>query len=195
MNASIVQWVQHWGYPAVFLGVMLESTGVPVPGETFVIIASVLAAKHALAPLDVCLAAVAGAVIGDNLGYVVGRLGGRTLVLRLSAFWRVPATELERAERWFERYGAATVFFGRFVAILRMFSGPLAGLSRMPWLKFLLFNALGGLAWAGMVVGLSLVLGRVLVAYLHRADTLLLILALLGIIGFFVGMAWRRHRS
>ena len=191
---GLLPMVQHWGYLAVFIGVMLESTGVPVPGETFIVLASFLAAQHALNPWEVYAAAVLGAILGDNLGYAVGRFGGRKLVRRLSAIGHVPSERIDSAERWFRHYGPAAVFFGRFIALLRMLSGPMAGLSRMPWLEFLSFNALGGLVWAGLVVWLSLLIGQTVLTYFHEADEALLALVLLPIVWLSLRFIWRRIR-
>jgi membrane protein DedA with SNARE-associated domain len=128
----------------------LESMGVPVPGEITLVAASLMAASHFTNPWAVAIAASAGAIVGDSIGYVVGRRGGRALLERLGH--RFPRhfgpAHLARAERAFERWGVWAVFFGRFVALLRILAGPLAGALRVPYRRFLVANASGGIVWA-----------------------------------------------
>jgi membrane protein DedA with SNARE-associated domain len=149
------------GYPAVILFIMIESSGIPFPGETMLLLASFFAAtSHQLAiPIVIACAAV-GAIIGDNLGYLAGRTGGRALVLRYGKYIFLKPHHLDYAEKFFEKHGDKTVFFGRFVAILRAWSAFLAGINHMPWRKFLIYNAAGGIVWAIVYGTLGYIAGR-----------------------------------
>jgi membrane protein DedA with SNARE-associated domain len=143
------------GLPILFAVVMIESFGIPVPGETALIAFAVLAAEGHYSIASVIAIAAAGAIIGDNLGYLlIGRLGGRALFRRWRWLNQYSNRVLPRAEALMERHGAKTVFFGRFVSILRYTVAWVAGLSRMNWGRFLFWNAAGGIAWA-TTVGLT----------------------------------------
>ncbi|MGW1340416.1 DedA family protein [Kribbella sp. NPDC002412] len=136
-------------YLVVGLVIGVESMGVPLPGETTLIAAALLASQGHLRLELVIGAAAAGAIIGDSIGYYIGRKAGRGLFDRLGRrFHHFSADRIVRAERYFQRYGVWTVFFGRFVALLRIFAGPMAGTLRMPYPQFLAANAGGGIAWA-----------------------------------------------
>src|SRR5438874_5034634 len=133
---------------------MLESFGVPLPGETALIFFGVLASKGDYSIASVIAIAATAAIVGDNLGYwVIGRVGGRALFKRTPWLKRWSDSVIPRAERVMRRHGAKTVFFGRFIAILRFTAAWVAGLGRMPWWRFLFWNAAGGIIWA-TVVGL-----------------------------------------
>jgi membrane protein DedA with SNARE-associated domain len=137
-----------YGLVLLFLLVGLESMGIPLPGETALITASVLASQGHYSIWWVIVIAAAGAIVGDNLGYWIGRKGGRALLRKIpylrDSFPRV----LPQAERFFRRHGAKAVFFGRFISILRITAAWLAGISHMPWWRFLFWNAAGGIIWA-----------------------------------------------
>lgn len=142
---------QH-GLPLLFVVVMLESFGIPLPGETALIAFGVLAAEGHYSIAWVVVLAAAAAIVGDNLGYwLIGRLGGRALFERWGWLRRYAERVLPRAERIMGRHGGKTVFFGRFIAVLRFTAAWVAGLGRMPWWKFLFWNASGGIAWAATV--------------------------------------------
>jgi membrane protein DedA with SNARE-associated domain len=149
-----------WGYLAVFAFVAIESSGIPFPGETMLITAGAYAGAGHLQIQWVIAAAAAGAITGDNLGYLVGRTGGREIALRYGKYVRLDERKIEAAERYFARHGDKTVFFGRFIALLRAWAAFLAGLNRMPWPKFFLFNAAGGITWATLYGLLAFELGR-----------------------------------
>jgi membrane protein DedA with SNARE-associated domain len=137
------------GLPLLFAVVLLESFGIPLPGETALIAFGVLASQGHYSIVWVIVLAAAGAIIGDNLGYwLLGRLGGRALFRRWGWLRRYSDRVLPRAERLMERHGAKTVFFGRFVAVLRVSAAAVAGLAHMNWWKFLFWNAAGGIVWA-----------------------------------------------
>ena len=137
-----------YGLVLLFVLVALESTGVPLPGETALIAASVLASQGHYSIVAVIVVATAGAIVGDNAGYWIGRKGGRALLRRIPYLRDYFARILPPAERFFERHGAKAVFFGRFVSILRVTAAWLAGISHMPWWRFLFWNAAGGVVWA-----------------------------------------------
>ncbi len=145
--------IQVAGYPLLFLLVMAESSGVPVPGETGLITASILASQGKLEIALVIVLAAAGAIVGDNMGYLIGRKGGRWLLQRPGAFHSHRMRVLESGEPFFERHGPKAVFFGRFLLGLRVWASWLAGATRMHWRSFVLWNALGGITWA-IAIGL-----------------------------------------
>jgi membrane protein DedA with SNARE-associated domain len=159
MLASIID-VSHVGYLLLFLLVMVESSGVPIPGETALIAASVLASQGRLKIELVIACAALGAIIGDNIGYWIGHKGARRLLLRPGPFQRERLRVLDVGEPFFERHGPKAVFFGRFVLGLRVWASWLAGANRMPWRSFLFWNACGGIAWATGVGLLAYFLGH-----------------------------------
>jgi membrane protein DedA with SNARE-associated domain len=178
------------GYAGVALLVGIESAGVPVPGETSLIAAAVLASQaHLSLPLVIALAA-GGAIIGDNVGYVVGRRGGRWLLTRPGRWHRSRMHLLERGEAFFARHGAKAVFLGRWIPWLRVTAAWLAGASRMPWPRFLFWNALGGIAWATSIGIAAYVLGQAAAAVLGATGLALLVLIVVG--GFGLLLARRR---
>ena len=148
------------GYPLVFAVVMSECSGVPVPGETSLIAGAALASQGKLRIELVIPLAAAGAILGDNIGYAIGRKGGRWALERPGAFARQRREVLEIGEPFFERHGPKAVFFGRFVLGLRVWASWLAGATRMPWRSFLLWNALGGIAWATIIGLIAYFVGR-----------------------------------
>jgi membrane protein DedA with SNARE-associated domain len=149
----VTNFITHHGLPLLFLVVMLESFGIPLPGETALIAFGVLASQGNYDIKAVIAVAAVAAIVGDNLGYwIIGRWLGRR-VFEHRWFKRYADRFLPRAERLMQRHGGKAVFFGRFVAILRFTAAWLAGLGRMTWWRFLFWNAAGGIAWA---VGVSL---------------------------------------
>jgi membrane protein DedA with SNARE-associated domain len=151
----MTHFVTEHGLPLLFAAVLIESFGVPVPGETALIAYGVLAGEGHYSIASVILVAAAGAIIGDNLGYwLIGRKGGRALFRRWRWLNRYSDRVLPRAESIMGRHGGAAVFFGRFVAVLRYTVAWVAGLSHMPWRRFLFWNAAGGIVWA-TAVGLT----------------------------------------
>ncbi len=148
----------RYGYAVVFAGVFLENTGLPVPGETALLAGAALAHFGRLSLFGVIVTAVAGATLGDNLGFFIGRRFGRRLIERHG--WRLGlnGARLSQFDTFFERHGARTVFIARFVTGLRVFGAVLAGGSGLAWPKFLFYNASGALVWstAVAVAGYSL---------------------------------------
>jgi membrane protein DedA with SNARE-associated domain len=150
----VTHFFTHHGLPLLFLVIMLESFGIPLPGETALIAFGILAAEGNYSIAWVIVLAAAGAIVGDNLGYwLIGRLGGRALFRRWRLLEKWAERILPRAERLMERHGAKMVFFGRFITVLRYTAAWIAGLGRMPWWRFLFWNAVGGICWA-VAVGL-----------------------------------------
>ncbi len=151
---------QQYALVLLFLLIGIESAGVPLPGETALVATAVLASQGKLNIVAVIAVASAAAILGDNGGYWVGRIGGRKLLLRWRLVNRHARKVLPRAERIFARHGGKTVFFGRFVAILRITAAWMAGVSHMSWRRFLVYNAAGGILWATLVGLLAYYLGR-----------------------------------
>lgn len=150
------------GYPAVSLFIMIESAGIPFPGETMLLLASFYAAvDHTLQIPIVIACAALGAIIGDNIGYLIGRTGGYALVQRFGHYVFLKPEHLQKAQNFFAKHGNKTVFFGRFFAILRAWAAFLAGVNRMPWPTFLFYNAAGGILWSIIFGLLGFYSGRI----------------------------------
>jgi membrane-associated protein len=150
------------GYLVLFGGVMLENAGVPLPGETALLACAYMSSAAGGAHFSlwfVIPAAFAGAVVGDNLGYWAGRTFARKRLERGKRFLFLTPERLQKAEQYFAKYGALTVFFGRFVALLRIAAGPAAGASGMPWGRFVLANAAGAAVWASVIGALGYAAG------------------------------------
>ncbi|HEY4895385.1 MAG TPA: DedA family protein [Solirubrobacteraceae bacterium] len=184
--------VQVFGYPLLFLIVMSESGGLPVPGETGLITAAALASQGKLQIELVIGLAAAGAIVGDNIGYLIGRKGGRWLLERPGLFHRQRVQVLSTGTPFFERHGPKAVFFGRFVLGLRVWASWLAGATHMHWRSFVLWNALGGITWAVAIGLIAYFLG-------HSAGNAIEAFGLLGLaaVAIAVGTGFyvhRRHR-
>lgn len=182
-TADLTHLLATYGYWAVAVFVAIESTGIPFPGETMLLVAAIYAGTthHLFIPF-VILAAACGAIVGDNLGFWVGREGGYRLLRRYGRFIHLDERKLKLGQYLFLKHGGKVVFFGRFIAVLRAWAAFLAGTNRMRWPPFLLFNALGGIVWA-TVYGLG---GYFLGKNVHRlagpVGTTTLVLALLLIL-------------
>jgi len=164
---NIHQLIATNGYWVLFLLVGLESLGVPLPGETALIVAGTYAGTtHHLNPWLIFVVAAAAAIIGDNIGYWIGDKGGYALARRYGHKVRLDEQKLKIVRYLFDRHGAKVVFFGRFVSVLRTYAAFLAGTSKMRWRLFLPANAAGGLVWAGVYTVLSYMAG----AWLQRAS-------------------------
>ncbi len=148
-SSEMTHLLVSYGYIVVFVLVAIESMGIPVPGESTLLLASVYAGTtHRISVFLVILAATAGAIVGDNFGYLVGRVAGQKLLHRDGKRIRFDESKLHLGQYLFDRHGAKVVFFGRFVAILRVWAAFLAGAHTMPWRRFLLWNSAGGASWA-----------------------------------------------
>lgn len=191
MHANIAELVRSNGYWILFVLVGAESMGIPLPGETALVTAAALAALGHLSIAGVILTAAVAAIIGDNLGYWIGREGGIALVRRYGRVLRINERHLERAHRFFERHGGKTVFIGRFVAVLRTWAAVLAGAGRMPYGPFMLYNALGGIVWAVMFGTLGYMFGRNLPLLTRHLGQASLAFAIVVIIVVLAAMLWR----
>jgi membrane protein DedA with SNARE-associated domain len=180
------------GYLALAGLVAAESTGIPVPGETALVAAAILA-RHGRFQIGVVIAvAAAAAIVGDNVGYLLGRKGGRALLERPGPLEDRRRRFLAEGEPFFQRHGAKAVFFGRWIAGLRIAAAWLAGINRMRWPVFLFWNALGGIAWATTVGLLSYLLGPTVERILKAVGYIGVGAAVLVAVAFFVV---RRRRS
>jgi membrane protein DedA with SNARE-associated domain len=175
----------QYGYWAIFGGIALENTGVPLPGETITLIGGFLAGSGDLNYWLVLGSAVSGAVIGDNFGYWLGRWGGWPLLLRFGKFFNIPTQKLEKAREQFSHNAPRAVFFGRFVTLLRIFAGPMAGIAQMPYPQFLLCNLGGATVWAVIMVTLSFFLGR-----LFPLEQIIEIMTRFGLVGLGAIVLW-----
>ncbi|MFI5677631.1 DedA family protein [Streptomyces cellulosae] len=169
-------------YALVGLVIGLESLGIPLPGEIILVSAALLSSQHAgINPVILGACATLGAIVGDSIGYAIGRRGGRPLLAWLGKKFPKHFGEghIATAERSFQKWGMWAVFFGRFVALLRIFAGPLAGVLRMPYWKFLIANVLGGIIWAGGTTAVIYYVGIVAESWLKRFSWLGLVAAVL----------------
>ena len=180
------------GYLLLALLVGGESAGAPLPGETALITAAVLASQGKLDLPAVVATAAAAAIVGDNFGYLLGRQGARRLLTRPGRFERARRRFLQRGEAFFERHGSKTVFFGRWLPFLRVTAALLAGAHRMRWPTFLAWNALGGIAWALSVGIAGYVLGEAAFAVLHTAGLVVFALVAAAALVFFGWLKLRR---
>ena len=158
-QGAIEAWIADWGYLAIFVPLVLETAGIPFPGETILLIGAAASAHGVLQPVVVAAVATVAVIIGDNIGYCVGRYGGRRLVDRLSHIGHVEAG-VAWGERFFELHGGKAVFLARWTAGLRIFGAWIAGMSHMEWRRFLLWNALGGVTWACTITALGYAFGN-----------------------------------
>ena len=190
---SLRTFVADYGYWAVALALLCENAGIPVPGETALLIASFLAfSEHKLHLGWIIVVATCAATLGDNLGYAIGYFGGRPLLDRYQSILRIPQRTLKNGEALFERYGAAAIFFARFVIGMRVFAGPLAGVLRMRWRAFVVFNVLGATVWVSVIASAGYLFGRHwrnLVRGMQRFNIAALIVALMVIL-----FLWWRYR-
>ncbi|WP_019059454.1 DedA family protein [Streptomyces prunicolor] len=158
-------------YAVVALVIGVESLGIPLPGEIVLVSAALLSSQHSgINPIILGACASLGAVVGDSIGYAIGRKGGRPLLAWLANKFPRHFSEghVATAERSFEKWGMWAVFFGRFIALLRIFAGPLAGVLHMPYWKFLIANVLGGIIWAGGTTAVVYYVGIVAEDWLKR---------------------------
>jgi membrane protein DedA with SNARE-associated domain len=187
---------QEYGYWAVFLGIMLENTGLPLPGETVTLVGGFLAGSDDLRYGWVLGSAIAGAVLGDSLGYWFGFYGGWPLLTRLGRLFRIEEAQLWAVRNRFSQNAAKAVILGRFVALLRIFAGPLAGIARMPYWRFFLCNLLGAGLWATVMVSLAFFVGRLIpLATLVQWVSQFAVLALVSVVAWIGLVWWLEHRT
>jgi membrane-associated protein len=193
----ILTWCETYGYPALFAVVFLENAGLPVPGETAVLVSGFLAspaADHRFSLPLVIVVTVTAAILGDNMGFWLGREFARPRLQRGTRFLFLTPRALKKAESYFERYGTWTIFFARFITGLRVVGALAAGTSGMPWPRFLLANAAGAFAWAVTMSLLGYFFGHSL-PLLHRwlGRTGLILLGI-GVLAIVVVVLWSRLR-
>ncbi|MGW6916458.1 DedA family protein [Kitasatospora sp. NPDC054939] len=169
-------------YAMVGLIIGLESLGIPLPGEIALVSSALLAAQGVVSPWGVAICAIVGAIVGDSIGYSIGRRGGKPLFEKLGRKFpkHFGPDHLASAERSFQKWGMWAVFFGRFIALLRIFAGPLAGALKMPYWRFLVANVLGGIVWAGGTTWAVYQVGKVAEQWLKSFSWAGLVLAALG---------------
>ncbi len=192
MLAAIIDLPANVGYAAVFALIAVETMGIPVPGETALIGAALLAHDGQLDIVWLVALAAAAAIIGDNVGFAIGRKGGRRLFARPGPFHHHRMKVLEHGEPFFARHGPKAVFLGRWVSGLRIASAWLAGMNKMDWPTFLFWNALGGIAWAASI-GLGVYfLGHVAEQVISTAGPAAAVAGVLALVAFLV---WRHRRA
>ena len=196
VTASVVtDWLHSAGLPLLFLFVALESAGIPLPGETALITASILSSQHKFPHIYwVILVAAAAAILGDNGGYWAARLGAMGLIRRSQRLSRFADRVLPPSERFFQKHGGKTVFFARFIAILRFTAAWLAGLSKMSWWRFLLWNAAGGIGWAVGFGLLAYYAGHAAADAIDRYGYIAAGVIVAAIIAGFFGLRYWRKR-
>lgn len=187
LSGHLKSWIDSYGYAAVFLLVGLESIGLPLPGETALITAALYAATtHHLDIWAIIAVATAGAIIGDNIGFALGRWGGYRLLRRYGKYIRLDQRRMKIGRYIFQQHGGKVVFIGRFIAVLRTYAAFLAGTNRMSWPRFLFFNAAGGIAWA-FTIGLAYYyIGSAIKNIRGPLDIILAVVAVLVVIGFLI---------
>jgi len=195
----IEQYMLAYGYWAVFFGVMLENAGLPVPGETILLVGGYFASSRPdqFNIVRVMITAASGAVIGDNIGFAIGHHYGRGFLLRIGRFFLLTPKRFEHMENYFERHGNKTILVARFITGLRVFAALLAGASRkMPWRVFLAYNLAGAILWAVAITSLGYLFAAslpLLVKWVGRSGTILLIAIL--VIGLITWHLRRRRRD
>jgi membrane protein DedA with SNARE-associated domain len=189
LRSALVQ----YGYWAVAAALLLENAGVPVPGETVLLLASFLASTERDLQFGwIILVGTVAATVGDNVGYAIGHYGGRPLLERFRHIFHISDVAMERGERLFVRYGAVTILFARFVFGMRIIAGPMAGVLHMPWKRFAFFNLLGAAFWVTAISFVGYSFGskwNLLMHFMKRFD-----LALVAAFVLTVAILWWRSR-
>lgn len=190
--------LDRYGYLAIFGIIGVESFGVPAPGQTLLIAAAIYAGTGHLNLIWVAVVAFLAATIGDNLGYVIGHVGGRRLVHRFGRYLFLTEERLDKVENLFTRHGSKIVVVARFVDGLRQFNGVVAGIAGMHWARFLGYNALGALLWVAVWTSVGHFAGRHIgqvYEQFQRYQLLFLALLAVVIIGFIVRHVIRKRRE
>lgn len=190
--------LEHYGLWAILLLVMLEDFGIPLPGETVLIAGAVYAGSGRLNVVAVGVVGFAAAVIGDNIGYAIGRFGGRALVERWGRYVLLTAERLDKTEDFFNRHGGKIITIARFIEVLRQANGIVAGISGMRWTRFLAFNALGAALWVGAWVSVGYFAGQHITTIYHYVTAYSLYAAIVVVVLIAAWVAHhlrKRHRS
>jgi membrane protein DedA with SNARE-associated domain len=179
----------RYGYFVIFVPVLLETAGLPLPGETTLLLSGVAASTGRIDPWIAIAVGSVAAITGDNIGYAIGRYGGRRLVMRLAHIGRIESS-LAWGEQFFARHGGKTVFFARWIFGLRIFGAWIAGMVHMPWRVFFFWNAAGGITWCASVIGLGYFFGH----SLHVIEKLLGVGGVIAVVSVAVIalVTWRR---
>ena len=191
IEQTIFSAMTHYGYWTVFFGVMLENAGLPVPGETILLVAGFFAANNHLNLALVMLVAATGAVLGDNIGFAIGHRYGRGFLLRYGRFIFLTPRRLDYINSYFARYGPKTIFVARFITGLRVFAAILAGASNMRWRVFLVYNVAGAFLWAVVISTLGYLFGEslpLLERWVGRTGVFMLLAVIIVSV-----VAWRVH--
>jgi len=183
------------GYLTVALALLLENAGIPVPGETILLLASFFAySEHKLSLPLIIVTGVIAATLGDNIGFTIGYYGGRPLLVRYQKWFRVSDNVVLRGERLMQRYGPPIIFVARFIFGLRVVAGPLAGVLGMRWAQFALYNFLGAALWVTVIASVGYLFGSQwgrLLTIMGRANVVVFVLAVLVALVVW----WRRRRA
>ncbi len=196
--ASLAPLLDHWGYLAVGGLVLLEDFGVPVPGETILIAASIYAGAGRLNVVAVGVVGFLAAVVGDNIGFAIGHFGGRALALRWGKYVFLTSERLDKAEAFFDRHGGKIIIVARFIEGLRQANGIVAGITGMHWRRFFLFNMIGAALWVGVWVSLGYLAGNHITAIYNQITRYsLYVLIVLGVVlvAFITRHRLRRRRA
>ena len=190
-QAELQQFVSNYGYWGVGIVVGLESMGLPLPGETILVLAAIYCATSGDMNIGILIAAAAtGAILGDNIGYYIGKQYGYGLLLKHGKKIGVGESRIKVGQYLFKHYGGKVVFFGRFVALLRILAAFLAGVNRMPWPQFMVANAVGGVVWA-TVFGVG---GYLFGQYIFQLHGVLAPIIMVGAAAAFFGFGYFMHR-
>jgi membrane protein DedA with SNARE-associated domain len=190
--------LDHWGYWAVGGLIFVEDFGVPSPGETILIAASLYAGAGQLNIVAVIAIGIVAAILGDNVGYLIGRTGGHALILRYGKYILLTPERFAKAESFFTRHGGKVVTIARFVEGLRQANGIIAGTTEMPWRRFLAFNALGAALWVGLWAGLGYTAGNHIITIytqINRYSTYLLMALGLLLVALMARAVLRRRQA
>ncbi len=190
-------YLDQYGYLTVLVAIFLEDFGVPMPGETLLIAGALLATQGQFNIYILMVVAWSAAVLGDNVGYLIGRLGGRRLVLRFGKYVFITPNRLEYAEGFFRRRGAIVVIVARFIEVLRQLNGIIAGTANMPWGRFVLYNGIGAALWVGLWSTLFYQLGNQgqRIGLLFKRYEPYALAAIVVVVGAFVLVHFLRRRK
>jgi membrane protein DedA with SNARE-associated domain len=196
--AALAGPLEHYGLWAIFVLVLLEDFGIPVPGETVLIAGAVYAGSGRLNIVAVGVVGFVAAVLGDNIGYAIGRFGGHAVVLRWGRYVGMTAERLDKAQDFFNRHGGKIITIARFIEGLRQANGIIAGIIEMRWLKFVAFNALGAALWVGTWVTLGYFAGQHIATiyhYISQYSYYLLIVLAVAFVGYVAYRLRKRGRT
>src|SRR6516225_6333435 len=196
--AALAGPLEQYGLWAIFVLVLLEDFGIPVPGETVLIAGAVYAGSGRLNVVAVGIVGFVAAVLGDNIGYAIGRFGGHAVVLRWGKYVGMTAERLDKAQDFFNRHGGKIITIARFIEGLRQANGIIAGIIKMHWLKFVAFNALGAALWVGTWVTIGYFAGQHIATiyhYITQYSYYLLIVLAVAFVGYVVFRLRKREKS